>query len=701
VGAGLAEVQGRSTAFARPAWLDASLAAQAPNLLLWVPVLFGLGIGLAFAVGDPKLRWALLAVLAAASALAMLLRARLLAPALLLVLSGLSWTQLRATWQATPTLAAPLERALITGRLVRLDRVSESQVRLRLADVWVDGQQLRAVRLLAPIRLGNEPPIGATLALQARLAPPPGPATPRGYDFARAAWFDDLGAVGAALRPPQLLAQPPPTLLSERMAAARAAASARIRAAVPGPPGEILVAMVVGDGAALSDAQADALRTAGLQHLLSISGFHLAVVAGSVFWLLRKALSLWPALALRVRTKAIAAVVAALVAVAYTLFTGGAWPTWRSCLSVLVVAAAVLLHRRPFSLRLVAAAAMIILIWQPAALINVSFQLSFAAVTALITLAEPGGPMARLSSRLGDGWTGRALLWVAGLVLTTLAAEAALAPLLIYHFHQVGLFGLVANSLAIPLSSVLILPVGLLGLAQNLFGLGDQLLQVAGWASAQLLDIATTVAGWPHSVLRVPMIPLSSALAAVLAGLCLCLGLGRVRLLCIPLLGLAAGLAVASPAPDLRLSSSGRLVAIPAGEAVAVNDLRGARFTRERWRQDAGQALDWSWAELGLLDPSSAECGRSRCVAVFRANGRQWVIAVDGRQAPRHCPDADIWISPARAVAGSCPLLTFDRPWFAREGATDVWLGSGQIETVRQVSGQQPWTRLATPAAAP
>jgi competence protein ComEC len=688
------------------------LGAQIPYLPLWIPVLLGLGIGLNFGIASFDIRILLGAFLLVVACLSMLIH-RLWALAFFLVAFGLGWTEYQAHSKATPTLSHPVERAYIIGRLASWERLSQAQVRIELVDIRFENNimpPLQRIRLLAPAPATLHPNIGVWIKAPVRLVPPPVPAMPQGYDFARAAWFSGVGGVGSVLGAltvlPMATGHAPSTIAVWQtwFTQTRLDSAAKLRAHSEGAAGEILVAMVIGDRAALKENTAQALRTAGLQHLLSISGFHLAVVAGGMFILVRKSLSLVPILALKWPLKAIAAVVAACVAVFYTLLTGGALPTWRSCITVLIIALAVLLGRRPFSLRFVAAGASVILLWAPAALVNISFQLSFAAITALIALVEAGGPFFGWRHWFSQtGWARGILGFLLGLLVTTIVAEVSLAPFLIYHFQQIGIYGLLANMMAVPLSSFIILPFGLLGLLLEPLGLAAWPLGLASGACWLMLEGATWVAGLPASLQHIPSWPHSALLCWIAAGLLLTLG--RERLRWFTLLPLAVGiiLLMQHQAPDVRISAQGRLVGLNLPHALALSDSRTARFTAKIWVQSAGAAYGWTWQELDILDNSSGPCGVTRCIAHFKRHGLVWRIALDGWKAPRTCPQADIWVSPYRAVQGACPLLTFDRAWFAQQGATDLFLSrpkvpelgfaTVKIKTVHSTRGEHPWVR--------
>ena len=272
-----------------------------------------------------------------------------------------------------------------------------------------------------------------------------GPVEPHGFDFARQAYFMQLGAVGYGLARRSWSPAPSRRGWSLAVAALRQSIADEITAAAPGTAGAIGVALLTGLRGALPDQIWDEWAIAGIAHLLSISGLHLAMVAGTLFFVVRVALALAPPLALRLPTKKVAAALALLGAFGYLLISGASVPTERSFIMTALMLLAVMLDRNPFSMRLVAFAALVVLLLQPESLLGASFQMSFGAVLALIAVYESG--LARHPAG-AHGLDRRLVLYVAGLALTTLVASAATTPFSIYHFSRLPTYGIAANLIA-------------------------------------------------------------------------------------------------------------------------------------------------------------------------------------------------------------------------------------------------------------
>ena len=327
---------------------------------------------------------------------------------------------------------------------------------------------------------------GALIQLRARLMPPAMPALPGAYDFSERAWFQGLGATGQALGEISILRTADPLFA---LASYRQRLSAHVQSQMPGAAGAIGATLATGDRGAIAEADAEAMRRSGLAHLLSISGLHVTAVVGAVYLLVLKLLALSPPLALRFRLPIIAAGCAALAALAYTLLTGAQVPTIRACVAALLVLVALMMGRSAITLRMVAAGALFVLIFWPEALVGPSFQLSFAAVTAIIALHEHPQIKALFMLR-EESLLRRAGRFVLSLFLTGLVVEIALMPIALYHFHKAGLYGALANIIAIPLTTFVIMPLEALALLLDSVGLGAPVWWLCGKALTGLIALA-------------------------------------------------------------------------------------------------------------------------------------------------------------------------------------------------------------------
>lgn len=477
------------------------------------------------------------------------------------------------------SLAAPVLRGHyygpVEGRVIHIDRSAADRMRITLDQLRPTGrlnwpEKLRLT--LLPGDSASPPEPGARVMATAWLAPPEGPAEPGGFNFARHAWFDGLGAVGSA-RSPVLLIAPADEAGSAAVARLRMHLSAAIRTRIPGEPGAFAAAMLTGDRSGMGAAAVADLRDSNLYHLVSISGVHMSLLAGFVYQAVRFLIALIPALAMRLAAHKLAAAVALPVSVFYLVLSGGDVATLRAFIMVAVMLGAILADRRALSLHSVGLAALLILLLQPEGLTEPGFQMSFAATTALIAGLEA------LRRRGLPPVLAPLVLVVAGSGLAGLAS----APYAAAHFHRATPLGILPNLLASPLMGFLVMPGGALMAVLAPFGLeapARMMLEAGTWATLKIAEFAAGFEGFVQPVARPQRygLPLLS-----LGGLILVLWAGRARWagLAVLLAGLSAFAVPDRPA--LLVSADGRLLGLMTPEGRALSHPRGAGFAAKSW----------------------------------------------------------------------------------------------------------------------
>ncbi len=677
-------------------WLE----AERDQLMLWLPVMLGAGAAAWFVLPDTR-DWAVSMLCAAAVAAGALATARggragvALAIAAMTFLLGLTLAWTRAERVAAPVLARPVV-ALLSGRVVRVEPLPARELtrvtldRLR----WQKAPDPAPVRIRVNLPADATPPgltAGATLRLRARLMPPPSPAVPGAYDFARVAWFDRIGATGRGFAPIAIVSP------GAADSGIRGRLTAHIQSRLPGSAGGIAAALATGDTGAIAEDDAEAMRRAGLAHLLSVSGLHITAAVGIVMWLAMRLLALSPRLALTGHVPLLAAAMGALAAIGYTWITGAQVPTIRSCVAALMVLAALALGREAVTLRLVAVGALVVLLAWPEAIVSPSFQLSFAAVTAIVALHEHPRVRAGLLPRDEDR-VRKLARHLASLLLTGVVVEVALMPIAAYHFHKAGLYGALANIVAIPLTTFIVMPAEAIALLLDTIALGWPAWVVTGIATDALLWIARTVVALPGAVTALPQMPSAAFALMIAGGLWVALWRTRWRRLGIVPLAVGAGWALLTPAPDLIVSGDGRHLAWrDAAGGLAILRDRTGDYMRDTLAQGGG--LDGEPALLS--DTPGARCNRDLCWMERAVGDRRWrimatrsgyLIATD-RLIPR-CAAADVVISDRR-LPRRCRArwLTLDRPALARTGGIALTFATARVTTVNMAGDAHPWRR--------
>ncbi|MBZ0211858.1 MAG: ComEC/Rec2 family competence protein, partial [Hyphomicrobium sp.] len=508
------------------------------------------------------------------------------------------------------------------------------------------------------------------------------------------AWFNAIGAVGYALSPPAhdmcALHAPADLRLWAAIECVRQGIGARVAAALPGETGGIATALITGERGGISEATNDAFRDSGILHILSISGFHMAIMAGSVFFIVRLALAAFPSIALRYPIKKWAAAAAMLAAFAYLLISGAAFATVRSTIMIAIMFLAVMLDRPALALRNVVLAASLILVVFPESLLDVGFQMSFAAVLALVSAYEALRGREAWTSLMESG-PARLIVFFAGIVLSTLIASAAVAPFAAYHFHKSQQYAVIANLIALPVCNLLVMPAALVALIAMPFGLEVYPLWLMGWGIEAMVWTAHRVAALPGAVLHVPAMPALAFLLMVTGGLWLMLWQTRWRLLGVALIAGGVALAPALRTPDVLIGRDGAIVAVRGedGELSAVGATR-ASFELERWlehdgaRRSAEQASkSTAFACDGIgcrTEVKGMTLAVARHPAAFAEDCRRAAIVVSDIVSPRGC---------------TAPQAVIDFFTARRQGTHAVYIGAGgtiRIETVAGTRGRRPWS---------
>ena len=582
----------------------------------------------------------------------------------------------------------------IEGRiLMREEQPAEDRVRLTLAVREPKSGRAVKVRLNLPIARDRvELTEGAMIRTGARLLPPAPPLVPGAYDFARKAWFDGLAATGS---PYGALVVLEPGRDGGAVARAQRRLSAHVRERLGGSPGALAAAFASGDRGAIARADEEAMRDAGLTHLLSISGLHVSAVIACVYFLAIRLLALWPWLVLRVRLPVLAAGLAALAGAGYTLLTGAEVPTVRSCLGAGLVLLALALGREPLSLRMVAVVAGIVLLLWPESLVGPSFQMSFAAVLAIVAL-HGAEPVRGFLAPREESWLARMARRAVMLFATGLVIEAVLTPIVLFHFHRAGAYGAFANVLAIPLVTFVAMPLIALALLFDLAGLGGPFWWLAGLSLEAMLGIAHFVASQPGAVRLMPQIGLGAIGLYVAGMLWLALWRGRVRLLGFVAAALAIPMMVMAKAPDVLVARDGRQIAVtdPGGPLLVLRE--GEGYALDSLREAAAVES----APIPFERAPGARCSADFCALQIERGGRTWSLLVarskhyvDALQLIRACEQADIVIA-ARSMPRSCAprWLTADRRFLAEQGGLALYLGaSPRLVTVGESQGEHGW----------
>ncbi|MEM1306820.1 MAG: ComEC/Rec2 family competence protein [Pseudomonadota bacterium] len=659
------------------------------RLFLWLPVCFGVGIGTYFAQRTEPTLWTACLIAVAAVLGAWLVRHRTLmfpiATACAVAALGFAAASIRTAVVAAPVLAMDLRAATVSGTIVDITERARGGPRLILAPTTIAGVPDARRPARVSIRLLRRPKpgeallaIGDHVSVRATLSPPPRPAIPGGYDFARDHYFKQIGASGFAIGAPKHTPLPhgtaPSWWLEQRaqIARVRHTIATHIRTLLTGDTGAIAAALITGDRGAISDATRQAYRDAGIAHVLVISGLHMALLASAIFMAVRVLLALVPPIALRMQTKKAAAVIAALAATGYLLISGAGVATTRAYIMILIMLIAILSDRPALSMRNVAIAALSILAITPESLLNIGFQMSFAAVVALVAVYE--AVIDRRRSQPPDiprGAFMRGVLGVGAILATTLICSVAIAPIAAFHFNHGQLLALVTNLVAVPLMNFAIMPLVIVTAIAAPLGFEAFALAPMGLAIDTMTAAARWVAGLPGATVAVPAMTHTAFVLMVVGGLWLCLWRSRLRLwgTVVCLLGLAV--APLGHAPHVLIGNDGKLIAYRGDDGRLAALGSGGSFQLGMWLRARGDRRD----ARAVLKESSARCDERGCVGTVE--GIQLAVARHPSALVDDCRTAAIVVA-TFSVPQPCsgPLWSIDRSRIRDWGTHAVYLAS-------------------------
>ncbi|MDP1736114.1 MAG: ComEC/Rec2 family competence protein [Caulobacter sp.] len=689
------------------AGLPGEFAAQAGRWTLWTPVAFGLGAAAYMTLRVEPAFWLALALAAVAAAVAIVARRRLgavgwvvLATLAAFAAAGFLAGKVRSERVRAPVAASADSPRTIEGWVVDVPSRGAGGARVLLAPVWISGLEPEETPVRVRVTLrdpAQSPPPGSALRLRAMIGPPPPPASPGAYDFARDAWFDRVGGVGFALGEPRetMLPRPPWRLrLTMAVNAMRWRLAQRIVARMGEGSGGLGAAMVTGHEAWITPDVTEVMRASGLAHIISISGLHMAIVGGAVFAAVRLLIALWPWLALRTAGKKVAAAAGLAAVTVYLVVSGAPPPAERAAITAAVAFIAILVDRQAISLRTLAAAALVILLIQPEAAAAPGFQMSFAATTALVALAEAWPrPVREISTPWWIRAPQAATLWLLAAVAASFVAGLATGPFAMHHFNRVASYGLFANLVVSPLSSFVIMPFLALGAALEPLGLGAPFLWVAGQGIEAMLAVARVTADQQGALLTVPSAPGAALPTAFLGVMLLCLWKGRLRWLGAPL-AMAVLIWPRPAAPDVWIASDGAAMAVRQDRQAVLLRPDARRFAADLWARRRGLAIavDAEGERDALFT-----CDRFACLPRARPDLALW----NGKNQPKLI-EFDQLCAPGRLV-----VLRSDSPWrgcegafllsapdFARGGSAELWRKESgwKVRWANDLRGVRPWT---------
>lgn len=680
-------------------WVILQVMEERKRWFLWVPVLFSVGISIFFSISwQPEVLHMGHSVLIVAILFTPFVRNRqiLLLPVIcsLIISLGFNVAQIRQYSITAPVLQKKVVTQL--SGLVANKSAGARKKRLLIEELNFENAKvpgLTKVRVTVRTDISHILP-GQRISLKAVLLPPPAPAYPGAYDFQRDSYFKQIGAVGYSISSVNIVEANTGYWRSflNQSSVIRDKVNGYINRNAPQEFSGFSIAIMSGDKAALSKEQLENMRQSGLAHLLAISGLHMGMVGGLIFFTVRLLGSLWPRVALTYPIKKWAAIITLFGLTGYLLVSGMSISALRAYLMISMVFTAICFDRTALSLRNLALAALLILLVFPESLLTVSFQMSFAAVFCLIAAYERFGN--RLLTVMHNvGFIKRCALYFAGIIFTSLIASFATAPFAVFHFGQFALLGIIANLIAVPLMGLWVMPWTLISFILMPFVETSIGLDLAAEGINYILLVAKFVSSLPGAILQIGVYPKILFVSLVLAVLWFLIWRTPLKWGAVAFLATGFGSLFFASVPDILFNDSGNLFLVrDTVSNIYVSTLRADRFERKRWQ------LLYGTTKIQKIPAVFSEGDAIRCDEVgciFRKEAHIVAFAKNWMASDLDCERADILLS-SEPVYGECPNPKYiiDKFDLWRSGTHALYFkkdGSIHIETVNSVRGDRPW----------
>lgn len=541
-----------------------------------------------------------------------------------LILSGFALAKIKTETIEAPVLYKEIGPIMVEGTLEEIEYLPKG-ARILLDNVTI--QKLSPDNTPKKVRIkiwsyDENVGVGDRVEVLAKLAPPSGPVIPGGYDFRKDLYYKQIGGLGFGLK--QLTVLQHKSYDGSLMNDWRAKIAKKIIAVQTPAAAQVSIALTVGEQSGIPKNVVTDMRSVGLAHLLSISGLHLALMTGVVFFCVRFMLSLIPLIALRFDVKKWAAILAIAAGWFYMLLAGSPIPTQRSFIMVSIIFLAILVDRQAFSLRTVAIAALIILFFHPEALFNVGFQLSFSAVVLLIAGFEYMTEKKWIGR--SESWVGRLFSYFLGIMITTTLAQIATTFIALYHFNQFNTYGQLANLIAIPVTGFLIMPFVILSLIAMPFGLEALPLNIMEIGVDIIINASHEIASWPHAILLYPRFSFWALMLIVMGGLWWCIWKKPWRHYGLVAFAIGAILIFLTPVRhDVIVDAEGKTFAVyDQHQGLFLSSIKSNQFATDKW---IAAYAEKEKKPLTALQPSSnISCDGEGCI-LKRGNQSLAIVA--------------------------------------------------------------------------
>lgn len=501
---------------------------------------------------------------------------------------GLAVMTYRINHTQTPMISKPLYNIELTGTVLDSSSLFNAQ-KIILSNVRFLNHPTSQTPTKIKLTYSKTTPLlktGDTVKVRAFLRPPMPPVIPDMYHEKRMSFFQGIGAIGKI--DSILEVRPNSSSFYSNLTSVRQTIADRIQSAMPEETARVAIPLTIGEQGVVSEHLYTIFRSAGIIHVLSVSGFHLSLLAAFIFFLTRSLLSFFPYIVEHFSTKKIAAVIALIIAGCYILISGMQAPAIRSFIMLAIVLIALLFNRNALSVRSLSIAAFVILFFAPDMILNIGFQLSFTAVLVLTTLY----PQLRLwlFPDKPTSFVRRFFVLLGCLLLLDFLITLTTLPLTVYHFKQLAPYTLIGNLLTTAVLSFWIMPLLFLGLILIPFGLETVFFKAAAVGLSYVIGLCEQITNLPYSLITISPFNLTGLLFIIGGILLICLMKTRLRFIGMFIILIGFIISFQSERPSLLIGDKGQTVAVYQDKELRFLSRAQNDWTARNWLSYYGQS---------------------------------------------------------------------------------------------------------------
>ncbi len=523
--------------------------------------------------------------------------------------------------------------------------------------------------------------IGDQVKLSAKLFPPKIAPSEYAYDFARIAYYQKISATGFATSKIALYKKTEARKFQEYIESFRQYIYENLQQNIKKPHADILSALLIGKKDGVDQKTMDAIRDSGIAHLFAISGLHLSFVAGLFFIVFRNLFAISETLTLKYNTKKISAFLTILPTTFYLLITGMQISAQRAYIMVILVLIATMIERKYRGLIAIAFAASVILSVEPEAILKPGFQMSFSAVLALV---------ASYQINANKLFKIKIMKYFVSIMISSVIASLATVPYTIYNFNYFSISGIITNLVAIPIVTLIIIPLGIIYVLLIPLGIEWIIAPFIEHPIDSILYITNAIASLQYLVIPIRTFPASSIIIITFGLLWLCLWERNWRFFGIFFIVLGICFSTAYKTPDILINADN--VAAKESDNLLYSLTRKNRnFVVKTWAKQNGQNQILNHTKYSNPD-KRLKCNDYGCI-YNKGNNKLVLLAYKKEDILENCDKVDLIIQLSEFDYSACNTKIIKHADLETYGTHSVWLTNRYVK-INTVRSNRPWHKL-------